>query len=634
MKNALKKIINLSLIFMFLGIICMLETLGASAPSVSPSFLNKSAKALNNGLEKTSINDSLFFIDLSIIRVDENYIYVYDNSDSTIKIIDKQTNTYREINNHYRFSNLKDMIIYKDALILLDSISCNFTCINKNTFEPISFLTQENLASKETLKAIKILTINSKDYLLLCPSDPTTGYFELAELSLETVNLTGTQTEKVLTISNIKSFKIAENWADNLNSYKQIFVSEIENELFIMLLTDDNLYSFFVNPLSMLSVYQTITSVSGIDSVENILDIKKISLFNTTNDILVSYSNKIEFYNLSVEKNITADLVKRDMEISLDDFPISSVDSNESTIAVLSGEKQAVKLINYTGNPGNQFSYKTIVNEQLYTFEYSLSAFKYIKTVQETNLLSLPYSREPISVIPENTNLVIIGEGRYSTGELVFGWYYVLYSVNNQNYYGFIDSISCNDLIETEYDRNYVTVLGYTKLYSLPSKFLDNKNTEIKTIVSSSRLEVLSSICDYNSANTEYLLVKVNGDQVGFIDKSRVLKAVSINDKIIPDATVMRNNSEIFTSTDENKEIIMHLDKGARVKVIGKRDTVTNYTKVSFNDSEGNEYTGYIYTYNLEPDSWSTLQIIGMFLVAINVILLVVIICIKNKVTR
>ena len=168
----------------------------------------------------------------------------------------------------------------------------------------------------------------------------------------------------------------------------------------------------------------------------------------------------------------------------------------------------------------------------------------------------------------------------------------------------------------------------------MPSKFTDNINNEIKTIKDSSRLEVLSPICNYSALNTSYLLVKVNGNEIGFIDLSRVLLSTSINEKIIPNATVLKDNSEIFTSTENDKEIICHLNSGERVKVIGKRDTKTNYTKVSFNDSEGNEYTGYIYTHNIKPDSWSMLQIVGMLLVSLNTILLIVIICIKNKLTR
>ena len=168
----------------------------------------------------------------------------------------------------------------------------------------------------------------------------------------------------------------------------------------------------------------------------------------------------------------------------------------------------------------------------------------------------------------------------------------------------------------------------------MPSVIEDDLNTQIRVIPNSSRLEVLSPICDYSSLNTKYLLVRVNGTDVGFIDRSRIIESSSLEDRIIPNATVLRNNSEIFTSTSEDRETILMLNKGARVKVIGKRDTITNFTLVTFNDEEGNVYTGYIYTYNLEADTWTMLQIIGMLLVTINVILLIVIICIKNKVTR
>jgi len=402
-----------------------------------------------------------------------------------------------------------------------------------------------------------------------------------------------------------------------------------------MMLTENELYSFNVDLENILSIpYSIITSVSGLDNSENIIDFLNINLKNQKNNILIAYENSICFYNLNIIENVSVNLEKLNYEITLNNFNVTKINSCDTSFAVISNSKQAAKIYNLENSFNDGFSEKEVKNEEITPHFYSSSMFKYVKTTQETELIDSPYSKNSTITILGQTNLVIVGEGQYLDNTPIIGWEYVMFTNNGQNYYGYVDSLSLTNLESSSYSKNYVTCLAHTKLYSLPSIFLDSINKELKSIIGSSRLEIIDTICDYSSQNVSYVLVKVNGETIGFIDKSRIIKTTGVNEKIIPNATIMRNNSEIFTSTTNDKEIIIRLNKGDRVKVIGKRDTVTNYTKVSFNDSEGNEYTGYVYTHNLEPDSWSMLQIIGMLLVVLNVILLIIIICIKNKVTR
>jgi len=637
MKNAFKKLIyfTLSLIFMFSSIIYMLETLGANAPSVSPSLSLNSVK--ETGLRQSEIENSLFLIDIKLSLIDENYIYVYDNKDSMIKVIDKQTQNYRELNNYYQFNNLKNMLSWNNYLLLLNGDTDEFTCITKDTFKTIEIENQNLLSNLSLAKTVKQFSANNKDYLLICPDNPTLTDFEIAEIKKETQAVSGTQTNEVIKILDVKTFKIDESWSSNnvLTSYEKIYISSYENDLFIMLLSNNILYSFIVDLENILTVpYSIITTVRGLDNSENIVDIKHVKLNNQNNNIFVSYQNKILFYNLNIERNVSVSLEKLEFEINLDNFNITSTNSFNSSIVVSSTSNQCVKVFDLVDGTTGEFSQTTICNQEISPYLYSSTLFSYVETIRNIELMPSPYSFESIVTIPENSKLVIIGEGRYSSGDMVYGWSYVMFTYNNQNYYGYIDQESITKLTETTYSKSFVKCYADTKLYSLPSKFLDNTNKELKIIKESSRLEVISTICDYSSLNTNFILVKVNGDTVGFIDKSRIITNSGISEKIIPNATVKQNNSEIFTSTNSDKEVIIYLNKGDRVKVLGKRDTKTNFTKITFNDSEGNEYIGYIYTHNLEPDTWSMLQIIGLFLVSINVILLIIIICIKNKITR
>ena len=151
-------------------------------------------------------------------------------------------------------------------------------------------------------------------------------------------------------------------------------------------------------------------------------------------------------------------------------------------------------------------------------FSHRYNQFLYLDVIKATSIQESPYSKDAIVTAEVNDNLVVIGEGfNASTGEPIVGWYYVMYSLGSTNYYGYVASIDTTILFETEFENTYTTVLAFTKLYSMPSVIEDDLNTQIRVIPNSSRLEVLSPICDYSSLNTKYLLVRVNGTDVGFV---------------------------------------------------------------------------------------------------------------------
>ena len=240
-----------------------------------------------------------------------------------------------------------------------------------------------------------------------------------------------------------------------------------------------------------------------------------------------------------------------------------------------------------------------------------------------------------ILTVEENSTVAIVGYGKFGEKKLE-GFALVLYSKEESNFYGYIKLAQLEVLSSEPYDVEKVTVLPSTALLSLPSFVRDSRCTQIELLKATADVKVLSNLNGYECMGTKYLLVEIDGDpnRIGFVDVQRTRKRDLVKDKIITNAEVKRNNSEIFTEESSESEIITMLDKGARVKVIGKRNTKTNLTKVSFNDKAGNLHTGYIYTYNLETDTWSMLQIIGMMLIIINTILLIIIICLKNKYTK
>lgn len=620
MKKIIKYISTICLtMFFILSALSMTKVLEVKSSSTSLSFVS----ATNTSQVNSS--DSIFLVDIEFSRVFDDFIYIYDGMDDTLKIMDKQTKTFRENNNQFKAGSIKDLIVYKDVIMLLNTETNNFTCINKNDFNSIEF-DQTSLTTLSNAKFIKTITVNQKDYLLLCPENPIDGIgqFELAEMSYE---------ENVISITNIQKFSVGSDFSASLSTYNNIYIEENDNKIFIMMVTNNNILSFSVDPLNIQSTFTQITAVTGLSTSTNVLSVDMVKLAETTTAIAITSEDSIKFYTLNIgSTSVNLSLIDDKIINIENNFLVNNAHANESTLVLTSKENQKIKIINFNQNNDEFYLEDNIKNSEI-TIEYlSPTEFEYLEAIKATKQLELPYSKTYLTLVDEGDELVIIGKGKDENGNYLTGWHYCMFTKNNTNYYGFVSGLDFSKKSNTSYSKTYITVQAYTNLYLYPSKICDSKNIEIKVIPTYSRLEVLNSTCDY--LNKKYLLVKVNNDSIGFIDRERIIDLNGIKNRIIPDATVMRDNSEIFSSNGDDREVLMELNKGYRVKIIGKRDTITNFTLVTFNDEEGNEFTGYIYTYNLEMDSWSTLQIIGIIFVIINVVLLAIIIILKNKLTR
>ena len=105
----------------------------------------------------------------------------------------------------------------------------------------------------------------------------------------------------------------------------------------------------------------------------------------------------------------------------------------------------------------------------------------------------------------------------------------------------------------------------------------------------------------------------------------------STPDFIKTNATILKDGTKVYSEASKNSEVKMELQKDKMVYVDGVRDTKTGLTKIIFNDEFGNEITGYIETDYVKTNSWSTLQIVGCVLIAINTGLLVLILIFKKE---
>jgi len=575
-------------------------------------------------------DNSLYFIDLELVSSDQNYIYIYDKSDNTIKIIDKQTNSFAESANRFKIEGITQMLALDNVLLLYNKDSNTFTCLQKTqgVFSQIEFDYSliTTLDSFDSLQAVKI---GASYYLLLTPSD-LTSTFEVCKLNYDNQKLS-VETSVTFTIDSpsISGYSDAKVFA--------IEDAESTNMIVSLVSSSNDIISCEVDVTKQVTPYQTVTSfafTSGqLEQGEDIVSIDWCQVLGNQTICIITNKN-IRFYDIEFSDagiNLTH---KDQLLINIDsDFDIYNSSVDDATIALISKQNQLVEYYDMSSEQ-NITQPTTIVNPTLNVEYHTYEDFEYLGISSNTPLLETPYSRTAITTIEEDSNVVVIGYAVDQNLDIVSGWKYCLVTIDNKNYYGFISDLNTYQLSQTTYSKNYITVLAFTRLMSHPSTIVDDVNSVLQTIPSSSRLEVLDSICDYTASSSEYLLVKVNNDQVGFIERSRIIAPGNSTHKIITNAKVVRNNAKIFTGADLERKVIMELNEGHRVQIVGSRDTVTNYTMIKFNDQDGNEITGYIYTYNVQPDSWTMLQIIGIFLISINIVLLAIIIAVKNKATR
>ena len=247
-------------------------------------------------------------------------------------------------------------------------------------------------------------------------------------------------------------------------------------------------------------------------------------------------------------------------------------------------------------------------------------------------------------VIPDSTDVICIGFGVIETSKTtVKDFYYCLYTFNGMNSKGYIFADNLTEkpqITGTEDGYNSINpqfrVVANTNLYSLPTKVTGDLITDELTstiviqIKNNSVVKLLDYVCGYTTENGKFIKVQVNDNEIGYIDISKIITPNETTDFVITNAKIKTNNTNVYLEESSSSVIIYTLDKGYNIRIDGAKNTKTGYTKITFNDEYGNEFTGYIMTDSLSSDNWSTLQIIGCILIAINIGLLVLILKFKN----
>lgn len=653
----MKRFLNFSLKFVMIFALVFASTFGAKTFRKNSSSFT--VFAANDG-EPQDINMSLFIKSPTYSCLIGDNIYFIDAHDNILKVYNT-FNSYFE-DQYLDISNytIKDVEVLNDSFYLIVSSSetknkliqiklAEFDGENYNTsLEVVEF--DHEFDSVYNKIYVQNLTFDDENYLLvsLTPSEKTSSpllvlFNEQNEATDITISF-GTEQEAV-SIQN--------------NLIKMFTLQDETEKLYILFAYGSKISYVSVDSYVNLLKYQTdkvstgITILTG-DLLKNLTNATVFDVnfmtFDAESHIVVTYEED-DAYWIGFTPNILLEPEDFDLVGTHECYNAEYMLINNDVMTYCNGQVLYYSTISHDpkGTPGSliQSSLVEISNPDCEITYFEEKDFVYKKTTTSTKLLRHPWDFDEIVNIDENEDLIYIGTiqikklARTVNSIQIEDYDYCLYTHGNKNYLGYVKN---SDLVQKSKvelkDSKYteiVTVWPNTTIYSLPTNVVGSLITnelssqKVGEIVENSKVKIIDLLSSYTSNGVKFVKVLVNDKTVGYIDASRIYSPKDKVDFVITNATIEHDDTKVYLSADESSVVTHILSKGKQVRIDGTRDTKSGFTKITFNDEYGNEFTGYISSDYVKADSWSTLQIIGSILIAVNIGLLVLILVYKNK---
>lgn len=600
-----------------------------------------------------------------------NDIYFIDEYDNLLKVFNQEENRIKNALSIESLGEIIDVSYLNEHMIILSKIDED---LDENL--NISFINLPDLAIESTLK----LETNSLNYckIDICEYEETNLIISLTP-TIENIESEEIQNPLLITysksdskITNICEIELETAAKNSYFKLMTINATNSVNDLFLVHTYGTEICFFgcmfdTISSNSTLSV--SMTSGSALKSLAlneftTLIDINKIvvedkllflNTYSSTHiaDGITTTSTHSEIYEYIYE-NVS------DENKDKDKSPVKSINhlSNSKTIMISNGfvvypilNEQQIAYTKITYNAESQqytdITTTPVGNPAIQIVYYDEENFEYVTANKKTMLLNLPWeptdSLKAFEINPEENpkDLIIIGEGKIEgENSTIEDYKYCLFTTVDKNLKGFVKSedLTLKTKIEPiNYDYKVFKVQPNTILYSMPTTIINDNITptlsskEIDIIKENSKVEVIDPICKYISNNKIMLKVLVNGTISGYIEYDKIIKPSDSIEFIITNASIKINNTNIYLNPDQNSPITYTLNKGYRIRINGVRNTESGYTSITFNDEYGNEFSGYVLTDSISSDSWTTMQIIGCILIAINIGLLVLIIRFKKN---
>lgn len=563
---------------------------------------------------------NLFIRDAQIVASNDKSIFVYDNLDKAIKVIDKNMTEF-EGYSLIHADNVTGIYSTNNNLILLSN---TLKIYNSETLTQKTLVNSINFDAFSDYKGISAIeNYNGDIYVVLVPKD------------VNTTNLL------VLFINN-STFAIERK---HEITFKPDFLSSIsagletasiirinsETSLQMIIQSKSSFYTFTFNPQTIEEIDTWTTLTLGEGYINSLTVTLNNEIF-----IAAQSKNNLSFFKFTIIDDgggITrpAAIFASSQEIGTA-LDISS--NGNEIIVLLDGDVFVAQsyTLSYESEVLNATQTNEYKNFDGYKNEISpLTELAYFTLTSDTVCYQLPYSKTG-KQLTAGTDVALYCIP--SINDEDFGLSYIFAVDGKTNYFGFVDSANLSPKTATEYKHKHVYVIDDTNLYAAPSLVAGSgsQNEIIAKISMDDRVEIVSTLCDSVFDGRSYMLVKVNG-KLGFILRDRI-SGEYLNYNLVLTNAYTKAATKVYKNADINSDVIAEIGKNARCKVLHARRYDSDFVEVLVNDSEGNELRGYVLYSDLQTDSWSMLQIVGAVLVIVNLAFLAIILITRKRLNK
>ena len=668
-------------VFKTISVLCFLFAIILGA--LSPSFFNDS-KLKSTFADEMSKNEeistNIFIYDPIFSTIYDEKIYFIDAYDNMLKTAEynkyqsKFDNSPLDLSKYADFDYICASSVDNYFFVVISSESENkLLCIELESFEIYEVeLSEKFIQISVSKKSENIFYMaltaettekNSVIYVLDF-SEPAQSSVK-PKVSIYKLNIAKSTQNENLKELNKSLFKILILPQASDNVATLIFVYEWSVGFQTVTLKPSGITIDSISPVS----------ISGVaDKTIEFTDANVINI-ESTPYLLISYLEIEEHDNIKKYSDVYA-FVYPDSNISFSttfgEIPTdNNVLTNGNSLIYSDGQKIKYLSISNTSTLGRESEIK---NPDIRVNLNSEAKFNYYTTKTDTLLLSSPWNyNSPLSKLPQGTDVICIAKATidiYSTEEdfttlEINDYKYCMYTYNlngeDINVTGFVklkdgddELLSEKDLV-SEYiygksDANNpprIKIYPNTRLYNYPTTVTGEINDINKSVLfkndysiisENSRVEVIDAICEYklsNGASDILLKVRVNHDK-NHVGSIGYITASSINDYpngkiyIVTNARIV-GDTYVYFEKDTTSAIVDVLKDGYKVRINGRINNADGFTYITYNDEYGREFSGYIRNDYIKAESWSTMQIIGCVLIAINVGLLILILIFKKR---
>ena len=581
------------------------------------------------GQEQLSQSSLVLLYSPQYIAANDNYIFVYDSYDSLIKCYQTTSLDLRQDNPTLTASDVVKLHVADDLLFVLKNNPYVVEVYDANNFSEIAQLNTTNAPTIANANNFAVYKTSENNITVVL-----TKFDEInLENSIEVFNLQNSEGSWQFSNTSITINASRDLTLKTPISHIEISPSSAENEINLVFSSDNSVYYMAINPTEQaLNNYPFTNLELGI--TEQILDVVRLN-YNENSYLAVICQNEIRVYKENFSSNYTANYEFR--------YTFASSLSHNFTsfgnlIYISDNLNQCINLLSLTGTDQDYTltfdNQELISNDELSTVDIEPQNFTYYRTVSATNIYQTPFSTSPILEISEGEMVCEIKDVKI--GEIYLeDFVYCIYTSNSQNYYGFIKTTDLLQLEQSSFNLTQVKVYSNTNLYKLPSRLVDDTNTKLSTFSTVTTLTVISNTVNNNyiAGDDKFILVQTQDGTIGFVESLRTLASSGVQTMVSCNATIT-HQTNVYLEDNDDSAVIDTINEGQRVKIEDGQSTNARYIKITYNNASGEEITGYVLADNVSRDSWSTLQIIGLVFVGLNVIFLIVLLFVKKKINH